>query len=214
VPDCQLLHVKKLGLQPYEVTWQAMKDFTNSRNEDTVDNCWFVEHPAVFTLGQAGKAEHILYSSQIPVVKSDRGGQVTYHGPGQLVLYFLVNLKRRHCTVRDFVSVMEASVIKTLATYGVDAELKDGAPGVYVAGAKIASLGLRVRKGCTYHGLSLNVDMDLSPFGQINPCGYEGLAIAQLSQLSSLPVVMPEVQHTLLQMFAELLHYQIEVISE
>lgn len=207
----QLLHVKHLGLQPYEVTWQAMKDFTDSRNETTVDACWIVEHPAVFTLGQAGKAEHILFNSAIPVVKSDRGGQVTYHGPGQLVLYFLVNLKRKHCSVRDFVSVMEKAVIKTLAIYGVSAELKEGAPGVYVAGAKIASLGLRVRKGCTYHGLSLNVDMDLSPFRQINPCGYEGLVITQLSQLALTPITLPEVQKNLLQVFAELLDYHVEI---
>ncbi len=213
MPHHQLLHVKQLGLQPYAVTWQAMKTFTDTRDENTVDACWIVEHPPVFTLGQAGKEIHILSTSNIPVVKSDRGGQVTYHGPGQLVFYFLINIKRKNIKVRDFVHVMEQSVLKTLEIYGVHAELKDGAPGVYVAGAKIASLGLRVRKGCTYHGLSLNIDMDLTPFQQINPCGYAGLAITQLSLLTSSTIIFSEVQKTLLHVFAELLDYQIKVLQ-
>lgn len=190
-----------------------MKTFTDTRDQHTADNCWIVEHPPVFTLGQAGKAEHILFDSDIPVVKSDRGGQVTYHGPGQLVLYFLVNLKRKNCSVRDFVSVMENTVIGTLKACGIAAEVKSGAPGVYVKGEKIASLGLRVRKGCTYHGLSLNVDMDLTPFQQINPCGYQGLAITQVSQLVASTINLPELQQMLVEQFAELLDYSIEILQ-
>ncbi len=204
------LVIKHLGRQPYEPVWQAMKSFTDSRTEKTPDECWVVEHDPVFTLGQAGKEEHILTQSDIPIVKTDRGGQVTYHGPGQLVMYWLVDIKRKHIGVRDFVSLMEQAVIDVLDAYGVNAGLKQGAPGVYVNGAKIAALGLRVRKGCTYHGLSMNIDMDLSPFRQINPCGYEGLLVEQLASLFDSPVSMEEVQQQLLEQFRVSLKYTVK----
>ena len=193
------IRIRYLGQQPYEDSWQAMQAFTNQRDAGTPDEIWVVEHPPVFTQGQAGKPEHILQTSHIPIVKSDRGGQVTYHGPGQLVVYLLVDLKRRNMGVRDFVSIMEQAVIATLRQYGVESALKEGAPGVYVKGAKIASLGLRVRRGCTYHGLSLNVDMDLSPFRQINPCGYEGLSMTQLSDLIEIKITVSQVGESLLE---------------
>ena len=205
------LMVKQLGLQPYEPIWQAMKDFTNARDEQTVDECWLVEHEPVFTQGQAGKPEHILQTSNIPIVQCDRGGQVTYHGPGQAMVYLLVNIKRKSMGVRDFVSLMEDAVITVLAGYGIEAGLKEGAPGVYVQGAKISSLGLRVRRGSTYHGLALNVDMDLSPFLQINPCGYQGLAVTDIkSQLANSAPPKPtlaEVNQRLLETFIRLLQY-------
>lgn len=165
----------------YPDTWQAMKDFTNERTSQNNDEIWLLEHNPVFTQGQAGKPEHILGHTDIPVVQSDRGGQVTYHGPGQIILYCLLDLKRLGVNVRGCVSLLEQTVIDTLQAFAIEAELKDGAPGVYVQGKKIASLGLRVRRGCTYHGLSLNTDMDLSPFLSINPCGYKGLEMTQIS---------------------------------
>ncbi|MDX5364577.1 MAG: lipoyl(octanoyl) transferase LipB [Pseudazoarcus pumilus] len=173
--------VKRLGRVDYEAAWEAMRAFTAAREPDTPDEIWLVEHPPVYTLGQAGKPEHLLRSSDIPLVKSDRGGQITYHGPGQLVAYLLIDLTQRGLKVRQLVSVMEQALIDCLAEYGISAERVAGAPGVYVDGAKIAALGLRVRNGRSYHGLSLNVDMDLSPFSWINPCGYEGLQTAQLA---------------------------------
>lgn len=176
------LVVRTLGHQPYLQIWQAMKDFTDQRDASTPDECWLLQHEAVFTQGQAGKPEHILQQSSIPIVQCDRGGQVTYHGPGQLMAYWLVDIKRKKIGVRDFVTIMEQAVIQLLSDYGIQAALKEGAPGVYVGGAKISSLGLRVRKGCTYHGLALNVDMDLSPFMLINPCGYEGMAVTSMQQ--------------------------------
>lgn len=179
------LQCRYLGQVDYLETWQKMKDFTNNRDSSTVDEIWLVEHPPVFTQGQAGKPEHVLSTSEIPIVQTDRGGQVTYHGPGQLVAYCLFDLKRLGISVKACVSKLEQSVIATLQSFGVGSELTDGAPGVYVGGAKIASLGLRVRKGCTYHGLSLNVDMNLRPFLQINPCGYQGLAMTQLKDLAA-----------------------------
>ncbi|NMG42530.1 lipoyl(octanoyl) transferase LipB [Aromatoleum toluvorans] len=169
------LVVRRLGLVEYEPTWAAMRAFTDARSDETADELWLLEHPPVFTLGQAGKPEHLLRETGIPLVKIDRGGQITYHGPGQIVVYLLVDLHRRHIKVREMVSLMEQALIDCLADYGLAAERKDGAPGVYIAGAKIAALGLRVRNGCTYHGLALNVDADLAPFSAINPCGYEGL---------------------------------------
>lgn len=173
------LQVRYLGLQPYLKTWQKMQDFTEQRDADTVDEIWVVEHPAVFTQGRAGKAEHLLQQSNIPVVKSDRGGQITYHAPGQLIAYLLIDIRRKDFTVRALVSIIEESIIKLLADYNVSAAAKADAPGVYVSGKKIASLGLKIRKGCSFHGLALNVDMDLSPFLQINPCGYAGLEMTQ-----------------------------------
>ncbi len=172
--------VRHLGMREYEATWLAMKEFSENRTEETVDEIWLLQHPAVFTQGQAGKAEHILDAGDIPVVKIDRGGQVTYHGPGQLVVYLLLNIKRRRIGVRALVDVIEQSLIALLKDYGVASEAKKEAPGVYVQGAKIAALGLRIRRGCSYHGLSFNLDMDLSPYERINPCGYEGLAVTQL----------------------------------
>ena len=171
--------VKRLGRIAYEPTFQAMQDFTASRTAETPDEIWIVEHPPVYTLGQAGKPEHILRDLGIPLVKIDRGGQVTYHGPGQVVIYLLLDLSRLKIKVRELVTAIEQAVIDLLAEHGVAAERRDGAPGVYVGEAKIAALGLRIRNGCSYHGVSLNVDMDLSPFAAINPCGYAGLKVIQ-----------------------------------
>lgn len=161
-----------------------MREFTTQRNANTPDEVWLLEHPPVFTLGLAGKAEHLLGATDIPVVNIDRGGQITYHGPGQLVAYLLLDLNRRPYKVRQLVERMESALINLLADYGITAERLAGAPGVYVKGAKIAALGLRVQKGCTYHGLALNVDMDLSPYQSINPCGYPGMAVTQLHDLA------------------------------
>lgn len=177
------LHVRRLGRQPYEPVWRAMQAFTDARGDATRDEAWLVEHPPVFTQGLNGRAEHVLDAGDIPLVQVDRGGQVTYHGPGQAVIYFLVDLRRRGLGVRAFVSAMEQAVISLLAEHGVAAVARQDAPGVYVDGAKIASLGLRVRRGCTYHGLALNVAMDLTPFTRINPCGHAGLPVTSLAQL-------------------------------
>jgi lipoyl(octanoyl) transferase len=171
--------VKRLGQVDYTPTFQAMQDFTASRTAETPDEIWIVEHTPVYTLGQAGKPEHILKDVGIPIVKIDRGGQVTYHGPGQVVIYLLLDLARLKIKVRELVTAIEQAVINLLAQHGVIAERRDGAPGVYVGDAKIAALGLRIRNGCSYHGVSLNVDMDLSPFAAINPCGYAGLTVVQ-----------------------------------
>ncbi len=176
----QLL-VRRLGTVAYEPTWQAMRDFTDSRDGDTPDEIWLLQHPPVYTLGQAGRPEHLLRDAGIPLVRIDRGGQITYHGPGQLVVYLLIDLARRGIKVRELVWLMEQAIIDCLDGYGLAVERREGAPGVYIDGAKIAALGLRVRAGCSYHGLSLNVDMDLAPYGWINPCGYEGLQAAQVS---------------------------------
>jgi lipoyl(octanoyl) transferase len=177
------LIIRRLGLQPYEATWQSMRSFTDSRTRQTTSEFWVLQHPPVFTLGQAGRPEHLLNPGDIPVVQTDRGGQVTYHGPGQLVLYLLVGLRECGLGVRGLVTEMEASVIDLLAHHGVTASSRDDAPGVYVGGAKIASLGLRVRRGMTYHGLALNVDNDLAPFSLINPCGFKGLAVTRTREL-------------------------------
>ncbi len=173
------LQVKQLGRVEYEPTWQAMLEFTTTRTAETPDEIWIVEHPPVFTLGQAGKPEHLLIDIGIPVVKIDRGGQITYHGPGQVVLYLLLDLQRLKIKVRELVTTIEQAVIDFLAAYGVTADRLAGAPGVYVGDAKIAALGLKIKNGCSYHGLSLNVDMDLHPFTAINPCGYAGLKVVQ-----------------------------------
>jgi len=178
----QVLGIRELGQLDYERTWLAMQRFTDERKlvPDTQDEVWLVQHPPVFTQGQAGKAEHLLLPGDTPVVKSDRGGQVTYHGPGQLVAYLMLDVRRLGYGVRELVTRMEQCLIDLLASYGVSAAAKADAPGVYVDGAKIASLGLRIRNGCSFHGLALNVDMDLEPFRRINPCGYAGLAMTQL----------------------------------
>ena len=168
----------------YTKVWQAMQAFTDNRDDNTRDELWIVEHPPVFTQGQAGKEEHLLMPGDIPVVKVDRGGQVTYHGPGQQVIYFMINLRRKKMGVRALVTLIENGLIASLADFNINAYAKADAPGVYVDDKKIASLGLRVRKGCSFHGLALNVNMDLGPFLRINPCGYAGLEMTQTSDLS------------------------------
>lgn len=168
------------GLQGYEKIWHLMQSFTDGRNDDSIDEVWVLQHEPVFTQGQAGKDEHILNAGDIPVVKVDRGGQVTYHGPGQLVIYLMIDIKRLGIGARDLVSNIEDAIVKMLSRYGVNASPKADAPGVYVGDDKIASLGLRIRNGRSFHGLSLNVDMDLEPFMRINPCGYAGMKMIQL----------------------------------
>jgi len=177
------LRVRNLGQTDYRQTWQAMIAFTAARREQTLDELWCCEHSPVLTLGQAGKPEHLLADLGLPLVKTDRGGQITYHGPGQVVIYLLLDLGRRKLRVRELVSAIEQAVIDLLAAHGVAAERHGGAPGVYVGPAKVAALGLRVRRNCCYHGVSLNVDMDLSPFSAINPCGYPGLPVTQTRDL-------------------------------
>ena len=173
------IHIKALGMVDYEPTWRAMQRFTAERTADTADEIWLVQHPPTYTQGQAGKPEHLLNPTTIPVVKIDRGGQVTYHGPGQIVAYLLLDLRRWKINVRELVRLMEQAVIDLLAEYGVAAHGREDAPGVYVGAAKIAALGLKIKNGCCYHGLAFNVDMDLSPFANINPCGYPGLHVTQ-----------------------------------
>lgn len=175
---------RRLGLVDYEPTWQAMRAFTTARTVDTADELWLCQHRPIFTLGLAGKAEHLLRDIGIETLKVDRGGQVTYHGPGQAVVYLLLDLRRRQLTVKGLVRRMEQAVIDLLAERGIVGERWDGAPGVYVGAAKLAALGLKIRNGCCYHGLSLNVNMDLAPFAAINPCGYPGLVVTQLADLS------------------------------
>lgn len=175
----QLLR-KALGRVEYEPTWRAMQAFTATRDATTTDELWLVEHPPVFTLGLAGKPEHLLRETGIPLVHIDRGGQITYHGPGQAIVYLLVDLTRRHIKVRELVRLIEQAILDVLKLYDIDAHLREAAPGVYVGDAKIAALGLKITRGCSYHGLSLNCDMELSPFSTINPCGYPGLASVQL----------------------------------
>ena len=181
MPALELI-LRELGLVDYQSTLTAMRQLTDSRVADSPDELWLLQHPAVFTQGQAGKAEHLLAPGDIPIILADRGGQVTYHGPGQWVLYLMVDMRRRPMGVRDLVNLIERSVLQLLEEYAISAVLKPGAPGVYVADEKIASLGLRVRRGCSYHGLALNVDMDLEPFGRINPCGYEGLQVTSMAK--------------------------------
>jgi lipoyl(octanoyl) transferase len=179
------VNARHLGQVDYRSTWERMQQFTAARTCETADELWFLEHPPVFTLGMAGRREHLLAPGDIPVVTTDRGGQVTYHGPGQLVVYTLIDLRRAGLGVRDLVTALEQSVIHYAATLGVTAAARREAPGVYVAGRKLASVGIRIRRGCSYHGLALNVNMDLEPFQRINPCGYAGLAMAQLSDSAS-----------------------------
>ncbi|MCH8104832.1 MAG: lipoyl(octanoyl) transferase LipB [Proteobacteria bacterium] len=184
--------IEYLGRSDYQNTWDSMKSLTHNRNVNTPDELWITEHAPVFTQGLNGKAEHLLTPGEIPVIQVDRGGQVTYHGPGQLVLYCLFDIQRLELGVRTLVTRIEMSIIELLAQYGIKATGKDDAPGVYVEEAKIAALGLRIRKGCCYHGLSLNIDMDLSPFERINPCGYEGLVVTQMADFG----VKPGLEHT------------------
>ena len=185
--------IRHLGCVPYEPTWHAMQNFTQTRDANSTDEVWLLEHPQVFTQGQAGKVEHVLAAGDIPVVQVDRGGQVTYHGPGQLVAYVLMDVRRSGQGVRDLVTAIESSLIELLSQYGVAACAKPDAPGVYVADKKIASLGLRIRRGCSFHGLALNVDMDLQPFQRINPCGYAGMQMTQLRNETQQEIELSEV---------------------
>ena len=183
VSEQQRFIVKKIGLSDYQATWQAMKDFTNSRTAETCDEIWLLQHPAVFTQGIAGKPEHLLYNTGIDLIKTDRGGQITYHGPGQIVAYLLLDIRRLKLGVRELVRSMESAVIDVLKDYHIKAVARVDAPGVYVDNAKIAALGLKIKKNYCYHGIALNVDMDLTPFSYINPCGYQGLQVTQTKDL-------------------------------
>jgi lipoyl(octanoyl) transferase len=191
-------HIKSLGLFEYQPTWDAMKRFTAERTSETRDEIWLVQHPPIYTQGLAGKPEHLLQSTNIPVVKIDRGGQITYHGPGQIVAYLLLALRRWKINVRELVRLMEQAVIDLLAEHGVAAQSREDAPGVYVGGAKIAALGLKIKNGCCYHGLSFNVDMDMTPFANINPCGFAGLRVTQACELG-ITVPINELQAELAQ---------------
>jgi lipoyl(octanoyl) transferase len=182
-PDHTALSVRKRGLADYAATWREMQAYTDTRTAESADELWLLQHPPVFTLGRNGKSEHLHHPGDIPVIRVDRGGQVTYHGPGQLIAYLLLDLKRRRLGIQSLVRLLEQSVINLLADYSIRAGRRDKAPGVYVDGYKIAALGLRVRRGCCYHGLSLNVNMDLSPFSMINPCGFADLEVTQLADL-------------------------------
>ncbi|MDN4501237.1 lipoyl(octanoyl) transferase LipB [Alteromonadaceae bacterium BrNp21-10] len=199
--------IRQLHNRDYSPIWQAMQDFTDNRDDQTADEIWLVEHNPVFTQGQAGKAEHLLAPGDIPVVKVDRGGQVTYHGPGQQMLYVLLNIRRRKLGVRALVTALEQSIVKLLADYQILAYPKPDAPGVYVDGNKICSVGLRIRKGCSFHGLALNVNMDLSPFLRINPCGYAGLQMTDCASLGG-PKNLNEAAELLIRHFCGLLDIQ------
>ncbi|AVP95172.1 lipoyl(octanoyl) transferase LipB [Aeromonas rivipollensis] len=212
IPAQPQLLVRHLGRRPYQPVWDAMKAFTDSRTSETPDEFWVVEHDPVYTQGQAGKAEHLLATGDIPVVQSDRGGQVTYHGPGQLVLYVLVDVRRSKLSVRELVTCLETAIINTLARSDIQAYAKADAPGVYVKNdlgieAKLASLGLRIRKGCSFHGLALNINMDMTPFLRINPCGYAGMAMTQTSALGG-PQSVAEAQSILVMELASLIGYE------
>lgn len=185
VSNLRTLEVLRLGRRAYEPVWRAMQAYTDTRGPESADQLWIVEHEPVFTLGQAGRREHVLAAGDIPVLEVDRGGQVTYHGPGQVVIYPLLDLRRLRIGVRELVDRIEQSAIDALAGWGVTAERRPGAPGVYVRGAKIMALGLRVRRGCSFHGLAFNVAMDLSPYSRINPCGFKGLEVVSLEALGS-----------------------------
>jgi len=194
-----------LGTADYVATWEAMKDFTIARDAGCQDECWFLQHPPVFTLGQAGREEHVLDAHDIPLVKTDRGGQVTYHGPGQLVAYLLLDIRRRSMGIRELVDLIENSLVALLATYDIQAHTRRDAPGVYVGEDKIAALGLRINNGRSYHGFSLNVDMDLTPFDYINPCGYAGLRATQIRDLvpGASDKLLEETRQRLQQVLAE-----------
>ena len=201
VADGRECIVRDLGRQPYEPVWRAMQAFTDARSETTPDELWLVEHDPVFTLGQAGRPEHVLAAGDIPVVHVDRGGQVTYHGPGQIVAYPLLDLRRLKIGVRDYVCRIEQAVIDTLAGWNIEGTRREGAPGVYVGGAKIAALGIRVRRGCCFHGLAFNIAMDLEPFRRINPCGFAGLEVVAMQDLGG-PAGLDAVKPVLLQALA------------
>lgn len=201
------LIIRRLGQVEYQPTLDAMRKLTAERNGTSADEIWMLQHPPVFTQGQAGKAEHVLAAGDIPIVQAERGGQVTYHGPGQLVAYLMLDLRRLDIGVRDLVTAMERALVSLLAEYGVAAAPRADAPGVYVGAAKIASLGLRIRRGCSFHGLALNVDMDMQPFQRINPCGYAGLAMTQLRDHVPDELPMTQVMARLEQALREALGY-------
>ena len=207
------VRVRRLGRQPYAPVWRAMQAFTDARNADSVDEFWLLEHDPVFTLGQAGKEEHVLAAGDIPLLAVDRGGQVTYHGPGQIVLYPLLDLRRLGIGVREMVRRLEQALIDTLGHWNIGAERQPGAPGVYVGGAKIAALGLRVRRGCSFHGLAFNVAMDLEPFQRINPCGFQGLQVTQMSDLGG-PGSLDAVADSLLEELASQFGLQLQACAE
>ena len=209
--NAERLRLRQLGLADYEPVWREMQAYTERRNDSSEDQLWLVQHPPVFTQGQAGKAEHVLAPGDIPVIQVDRGGQVTYHGPGQIVAYPLIDIARKGIGVRELVCRIEESIIRVLGFYGVAGERIAGAPGIYVGGAKIASLGLRVKRGRCYHGLAFNIDMDLEPFQRINPCGYEGLQVTQLAAFS--PVGLGEVENRLVVSLQEQLEYS-EIVGD
>ncbi|MBT8064774.1 MAG: lipoyl(octanoyl) transferase LipB [Gammaproteobacteria bacterium] len=204
------LLLRRLGLADYEPVWREMQRFTDERDDSTIDELWLVQHPPVFTQGQAGKAEHVLAPGDIPVIQVDRGGQVTYHGPGQIVAYPLLDIGRRQLGVKLLVHRIEAALLDVLDCYGVTGERVDGAPGIYVEGRKIASIGLRVRRGRTFHGLAFNIDMELEPFQRINPCGFAGLEVTQLSALAD--ARLAEVEDRLVDALVQRLGYR-EVIG-
>lgn len=199
------LNIRHLGTLDYATVWHAMQAFTDTRDRNTADEIWLVEHPPVFTQGQAGKAEHILAPGDIPVVQVDRGGQVTYHGPGQIIAYTLIDLRRLKLGVRALVFALEEAIIRVLDGYGVQSQRMQGAPGIYVDGVKIASLGLRVRRGCSFHGLAFNVDMDLEPFQRINSCGLLNMRVTELAAFTT--VTMTEVEACLMNSLADVLGY-------
>src|SRR5690554_998991 len=200
------LKVKNLGRSEYQPTWLAMQDFTDKRDPQTTDELWLVEHPPIFTQGLAGKTEHVLAAGDIPVVHVDRGGQVTYHGPGQIVAYPLIDLRRHNIDVKSLVYGIEQAIIDVLKQYDIPAERKQKAPGVYVKGDKIAALGLKIRRGCSYHGLAFNIDMDLAPFARINPCGFSGLNVIQMRDLNP-DCEIAKVQQQLVEAFCENLKF-------
>ena len=199
------LHIRCLGLMDYEPVWRAMQNFTDNRDDETADEIWLVEHPPVFTQGQAGSAQHVLAPGDIPVIQADRGGQVTYHGPGQIVAYTLIDIRRLELGVRQLVTALEDAILQVLDGYGVTAQRLTGAPGIYVDGVKIASLGLRVRRGKSFHGLAFNVDMDLEPFQRINPCGLQGMQVTNLTAFADTSI--SDVEQRLISSLSRVLGY-------
>jgi lipoyl(octanoyl) transferase len=199
-----VIKVRSKGLQDYLITWEEMKSFTENRNTDTLDELWTLEHNSVFTRGLSGKSKHLLKETQIPIIQSDRGGQITYHGPGQLIIYCLIDIKRLGIGIKKMVSIIERSLIELLSSYDITAHTLKGAPGVYVNDSKIAALGLKVKHGRTYHGLSLNIDMDLSPYTLINPCGYSDLKITQMRNLTNNHLNISDIKHELLEHLIDL----------
>ena len=199
-----MIKVRSKGLQDYLITWEEMKSFTENRDSDTLDELWTLEHNSVFTQGLSGKSKHLLKETQIPIIQSDRGGQITYHAPGQLIIYCLIDIKRLGLGIKKMVSIIEQSLIELLSSYDITAHTLKGAPGVYVNDSKIAALGLKVKHGRTYHGLSLNIDMDLSPYALINPCGYSDLKVTQMRNLTNNILSISNIKHELSELLIDL----------